>query len=82
MNIKEQLAKELSLQPFQVDNTLALFDEGATVPFVARYRKENTGSLDETVLRELEHQYNYYKELEDRRATIISSIVEQGKMTD
>ena len=81
MDIKAQLIKELSLQPFQVENTLALLDEGATIPFIARYRKERTGELDETILRDIEHQYGYYRELEERRATILASIGEQGKLT-
>lgn len=81
MNIAEQLIIDFNLQPFQVNNTLELFDEGATVPFIARYRKERTGSLDEIQIRDLFHKYTYYKELEERRATIIESITAQGKMT-
>jgi uncharacterized protein len=81
MDIKAQLVKELSLQPVQIDNTVALLDEGATIPFIARYRKESTGSLDENVLRDIEHKYGYYKELEERRTAIIASIEEQGKLT-
>jgi uncharacterized protein len=81
MDIKAQLIRELSLQPFQIENTLSLLDEGATIPFIARYRKERTGELDETVLRDIEHKYLYYKELEERRATILASIGEQGKLT-
>jgi protein Tex len=81
MDIKAHLITEFSLQPVQIENTLALLDEGATIPFIARYRKERTGSLDETVLRDIEHKYVYYKELEERRATILASIEEQGKLT-
>ncbi len=81
MNIIAQLIKDLSLQQFQVENTVALLDEGATIPFIARYRKERTGELDETVLREIEHRYGYYRELDERRATILASIGEQGKLT-
>jgi uncharacterized protein len=81
MNIVEQLVNDFNLQLFQVENTLALFDEGATVPFVARYRKERTGSLDEIQVRDLLHKYTYYKELEERRLTIIESIESQGKLT-
>jgi uncharacterized protein len=81
MNIFEQLVKEFNLQPVQVRNTLALFDEGATVPFIARYRKEMTGSLDENQVRDLQHRNEYYKELDERRATILDSIREQGKLT-
>ncbi len=81
MNIPAQLITEFILQPFQVANTLALFDEGATVPFIARYRKERTGSLDEIQIRDLQHKYSYYRELDDRRATILESIESQGKLT-
>ena len=81
MNIQEQLIHEFNFQPFQVQNTLALFDEGGTVPFIARYRKEMTGSLDEIQIRDLQHRYDYYKELDERRATILDSIREQGKLT-
>lgn len=81
MNVPEQLVKEFNLQPVQVRNTLALFDEGATVPFIARYRKEMTGSLDENQVRDLQHRNEYYKELDERRATILGSIREQGKLT-
>lgn len=81
MNIAEQLIKDFDLKPFQVENTLALFDEGATVPFIARYRKEKTGSLDEIQVRDLLHKYTYYKELDERRAIILESIKSQGKLT-
>ncbi|MDI9654690.1 Tex-like N-terminal domain-containing protein, partial [Burkholderia cenocepacia] len=59
-----------------------LLDEGSTVPFIARYRKEVTGNLDDTQLRQLEERLLYLRELEDRRAAILSSIDEQGKLTD
>lgn len=81
MNIAEQLVKDFDVQLFQVSNTLALFDEGATVPFIARYRKERTGSLDEIQIRDLQHKYDYYKELDERRAAILESIESQGKLT-
>jgi len=81
MNICGQLVSEFSLQEFQVKNTLELFDEGATVPFIARYRKERTGSLDEIQIRDIQRRYAYYKELEDRRETILESIRSQGKLT-
>jgi uncharacterized protein len=81
LNIPAQLITEFILQPFQVANTLALFDEGATVPFIARYRKERTGSLDEIQIRDLLHKYTYYTELDDRRATILDSIESQGKLS-
>lgn len=81
MDIKAQLIRELSLQPVQIENTVALLDGGATIPFIARYRKESTGSLDENVLRDIEHKYGYYKELEERRAAILAGIEERGKLT-
>ncbi|MBN1759200.1 MAG: RNA-binding transcriptional accessory protein [Chitinispirillaceae bacterium] len=81
MDIAAQLITDFGFQPFQVTNTLALIDEGATVPFIARYRKERTGSLDELQLRDLFHKYAYYRELDERRETILSSIAEQGKLT-
>jgi uncharacterized protein len=81
VNIPQQLITEFNLLPFQVENTLGLFNEGATVPFIARYRKEMTGSLDEVQIRDLQHRHDYYKELEERRATILESVKEQGKLT-
>lgn len=82
MNIQEQLVTDFNLQPYQVENTIALFDEGATVPFIARYRKERTGTLDEIQIRDLFHKYEYYKELEERRVAILESIASLGKLTD
>src|SRR5438477_9376574 len=61
--------------------TIQLLDEGGTVPFIARYRKEVTGNLDEVQIRSIEEKLGYFRELEDRRATILSSIEEQGKLT-
>jgi len=81
MDIESQLVTDLNLQPRQVKSALELFDEGATIPFIARYRKERTGSLDEVQLRDLLHKYTYYRELDERRATILESIAEQGKLT-
>ena len=80
--IEHRIATELGVQPRQVFAAVALLDEGATVPFVARYRKEATGGLDDTQLRNLEERLGYLRELEDRRATVIASIDEQGKLTD
>ncbi len=76
------LAQELNLQLHQVDSALALFDEGATVPFIARYRKERTGAMDEIQLRNLFDRYTYLTELADRKSTILASIEGQGKLTD
>ena len=78
----ERLATELNIAPRQARSALALFDEGATVPFVARYRKEVTGGLDDLQLRNLEERAAYLSELEERRATILASIEEQGKLDD
>jgi uncharacterized protein len=80
-SIEQRLALELSAKPAQVAAAIALLDEGATVPFIARYRKEATGGLDDIQLRLLEERLRYLRELEDRRAAIIASINEQGKMT-
>jgi len=82
ITIVERIATELGVQPRQVAAAVQLLDEGSTVPFIARYRKEVTGNLDDTQLRNLEERLIYLRELEDRRATIVNSITEQGKMTD
>ncbi|HVW64365.1 MAG TPA: Tex family protein [Nitrosospira sp.] len=80
-SIEHRLSLELAARPEQVAAAIALLDEGATVPFIARYRKEATGGLDDSQLRLLEERLAYLRELEDRRAAIIASIEEQGKMT-
>ncbi|KQZ26388.1 Tex family protein [Duganella sp. Root1480D1] len=80
-SIEQRLALELAAKPVQVAAAIALLDEGATVPFIARYRKEATGGLDDTQLRNLEERLRYLRELEERRAAIVNSINEQGKMT-
>ncbi|MDB5777437.1 MAG: transcription accessory protein [Herbaspirillum sp.] len=80
-SIEQRLAVELSAKPAQVAAAVALLDEGSTVPFIARYRKEATGGLDDIQLRLLEERLRYLRELEDRRAAILSSIEEQGKLT-
>ena len=77
-----RVASELSLSPAQVQRTLALFAEGATLPFIARYRKEVTGGLDEVQLRDVRDRAEYITELEDRRAAILKSVAEQGKLDD
>jgi uncharacterized protein len=76
-----KIAQELSVTPEQVEATIQLLDSGATVPFIARYRKEVTQGLDDTQLRNLEERLLYLRELEERRQTIIKSIEEQGKLT-
>jgi len=79
--ILAQLATEIRIRPDQVKTAVELLDSGATVPFIARYRKEVTDGLDDIQLRELESRLGYLRELEDRRAAVIKSITEQGKMT-
>src|SRR6059058_2747854 len=79
-NIVDTIARELSLAPRQVSSTLALFAEGNTLPFVARYRKEATGGLDEVQLRDVRERADYLGELEERRAAVIKSVEEQGKL--
>src|SRR5512139_2321766 len=81
-SIATRLAEELAVREAQVDAAIRLLDEGATVPFIARYRKEITGGLDDTQLRTLEKRLTYLRELEERRATVLKSIDEQGKLTD
>ncbi len=82
MNINQILAEEFKLRQEQVDNTVALIDDDKTIPFIARYRKEQTGSLDDTVLRELSDRLTYLRNLEKRKQEIIASITSQEKMTD
>ncbi|MEF9418031.1 Tex family protein [Xanthomonas citri] len=80
--IARTIADEIGAQPAQARAAIALLDEGASVPFIARYRKEVTGGLDDTQLRNLETRLTYLRELEERRAAILSSIGEQGKLSD
>src|SRR5206468_9897402 len=79
-NINRQIAEELGVREQQVEATVALLDGGATVPFVARYRKEVTGALDDAQLRTLEERLNYLRELEERRTAILNAVREQGKL--
>ena len=76
------LAEELGLAPASVRAVLELLGQGNTVPFIARYRKEKTGGLDEVQIRAIEERQAYRAELEDRRAAVLASITEQGKLTD
>ena len=80
-SINSRIAEELGVRPQQVEAAVGLLDEGSTVPFIARYRKEVTGSLDDTQLRHLEERLRYLRELDERRASILASIEEQGKLT-
>lgn len=81
-NILARLAEELAVSLARIEAAVTLLDEGATVPFIARYRKEVTGGLDDTQLRTLEERLGYLRELEERRATVLKSVDEQGKLTD
>ncbi len=82
MNINQIISRELNIRTEQVEAVVKLFKEDATIPFIARYRKEHTGGLDEDVLRKIDDRLNYLTLLEERRDTILKSIEEQGKLTD
>ena len=81
-SISARIADELTVRESQVASAIQLLDEGNTVPFISRYRKEATDGLDDTQLRRLEERLGYLRELEDRRAAVLASIIEQGKLTD
>lgn len=81
-SIENRIASELSVQSKQITAAVELLDEGSTVPFISRYRKEVTGGLDDSQLRQIEERLKYLRELEDRRVSILSTIEEQGKLTD
>ena len=82
MEIVKQLCEEFSLKPFQVENTVKLIDEGNTVPFIARYRKEATGSLDDQILRSLCDRLSYLRNMDETREKILKAIEEQGALTE
>ena len=82
MDIIKKIAEELSVKTSQVDAAVKLIDEGCTIPFIARYRKEVTGALNDEQLRELDDRLKYLRNLEDRKTQVIASIEEQGKLTD
>ena len=81
MNIIETLAGEFNLRVQQVESTVALIDEGNTIPFIARYRKEATGGMDDVTLRDLDERLTYLRNLEERKEEVIRLIEEQGKLT-
>jgi len=81
LNISQLLATELKLKPHQVQNALELLAEGATIPFIARYRKERTDEMDEVQLRDLQDRHNYLTELEERKKVIVNAIAQQDKLT-
>ncbi len=82
MNMNEKIAKELGIQTWQVDAVVKLIDEGCTIPFIARYRKEQHGTLNDEQLRNLDERLTYLRNLEDRKQTVLASIEEQGKLTE
>ena len=82
MNINEKIAQELNIKTSQVENTIKLIDDGKTIPFIARYRKEVTGNLSDETLREFDERLKYLRNLESRKEEIIRLIDEQGKLTD
>src|SRR5438876_6335955 len=77
-----RISKQVGAPVSRVETTIKLLEEGATVPFIARYRKEATGNLDEVKIRDIDENRSYYKELEGRKETILSSIEKQGVLTD
>src|ERR687888_1547261 len=77
-----RISKEVGAPVSRVEITIKLLEEGATVPFIARYRKEATGNLDEVKIRDIDVGRQYYADLEARRSTVLSSIEKQGKLTD
>ena len=80
--ISKAIAEELNIKPQQVENTIKLIDEGNTIPFIARYRKEVTGGLSDEILRTFGERLTYLRNLETRKEEVIKSIDEQGKLTD
>lgn len=82
LNINQLISDELNIKLWQAENTLTLRQEGGTIPFIARYRKEKTGELDENQIRDIFDRFDYLTELEDRKQTILKSIEEQGKLTE
>ena len=82
MDITQKITKELGIKPWQSEAVINLIDEGNTIPFIARYRKEATGALDDEILRRFDERLKYMRSLEERKQTVISSIESQGKLTD
>ena len=82
MDILKQLKEELNIRLWQVEAAVKLIDEGNTIPFIARYRKEATGSLDDEQLRTLYERLQYLRNLEDKKNQVLNSIEEQGKLTE
>lgn len=82
MNINEILAAEFKLKQWQIDNTVQLIDDANTIPFIARYRKEATGSLDDQLLRQIYERLQYLRSLQEQKEKVSASIEEQGAMTE
>ena len=82
MDIAKKIAEELEIKVTQVEAAVKLIDEGCTIPFIARYRKEVTGALNDEQLRNLDERLKYLRNLEDRKAQVLASIEEQGKLTE
>ncbi|NVK12056.1 MAG: RNA-binding transcriptional accessory protein, partial [Gammaproteobacteria bacterium] len=80
-SIPSRIAQLLGVRVEQIDAAISLLDQGDTVPFISRYRKEVTGGLDDSQMRQLEDRLRYFRELEDRRTSILGAIDEQGKLT-
>src|SRR5256885_10226207 len=80
--VLQRISKEVGASLGRAEATIKLFEEGATIPFIARYRKEATGNLDEVKIRDIDDRRQYYADLEARRNTILNSIERQGKLTD
>ena len=82
MDINKRLKEELSVELWQIEAAVKLIDEGNTIPFISRYRKEATGALNDEVLRKLYERLNYLRNLEEKKKQVLSSIEEQGKLTE
>ena len=82
MDINRRLKEELNVELWQIDAAVKLIDEGNTIPFISRYRKEATGALNDEVLRKLYERLNYLRNLEEKKTQVLSSIEEQGKLTE
>ena len=82
MNIAKQIAEELKIKVWQVEAVMELIDEGCTIPFISRYRKEATGSLNDEQLRTLHERLTYLRNLEEKKNQVLGSIEEQGKLTE
>ena len=82
MDIALKLKEELKIEKWQAEAAIKLIDEGNTIPFISRYRKEVTGSLNDEVLRDLNDRLTYLRNLEDKKTQVLSSIEEQGKLTE